>query len=95
MDKNDYIKIVNDYVNNDILNYALLIKGSWGCGKSYFVKDVLSQNINNKTMLIVSLFGVETRQEIEKALSSAFIEHRKTQKHILRKILIKQIRLIF
>ena len=29
---------IDDYLKNRFINYALLIKGEWGSGKTFFVK---------------------------------------------------------
>lgn len=48
--------------------YALLVKGSWGCGKSHLVKDVItgmeSENTELK-FLNVSLYGINDISDIE------------------------------
>lgn len=44
--------------------YAVLIKGSWGCGKTWFITDFIDKQINNK-FLYVSLYGMSSIEEIE------------------------------
>lgn len=44
--------------------YALLIKGSWGCGKTWFITDFIDKQINNN-FLYVSLYGMSLIEEIE------------------------------
>ena len=32
----ELLEIIEDYLLQEETNYALLIKGNWGCGKTYF-----------------------------------------------------------
>ena len=36
---NIIIQALNDYLKIDNPGYGILIKGDWGCGKSFFVKQ--------------------------------------------------------
>ncbi|GAB6061203.1 P-loop NTPase fold protein [Desulfonatronum parangueonense] len=44
--------------------YAVMLKGKWGCGKTWFVKKYLEVNFKDKYLLI-SLYGVKSYREIE------------------------------
>ncbi len=67
-------EIVNFYLTNET-NYALMITGEWGIGKTYYYKTVLENNIkeistcdkNNKKYrpILVSLFGLKSIEEIQ------------------------------
>ena len=68
---NQVLQTILDYVKTPNTDYALLITGPWGCGKTYFWKKVvepkLQQQINNGTSLrpvYVSLYGCENTKEI-------------------------------
>ncbi len=45
--------------------YAVLLNGKWGAGKTWFVKDSLK--VSNKQFLYVSLYGITSFDEIENA----------------------------
>ena len=46
---------------------ALMLTGEWGCGKTYLLKNVLSDKLNgNYVLLRVSLFGLESIEEVKK-----------------------------
>jgi len=46
--------------------YAVLVKGSWGCGKTHFINDVIEhQKQNSLKFLFVSLYGLSSIDEIE------------------------------
>ena len=47
-------------------DYAVLIKGAWGSGKTWFINKYIEKlKGNNKKYLYVSLYGVSTISEIE------------------------------
>ena len=37
----EIIEAILHYVDEDLYNYAVLIDGEWGCGKTYFIKEHL------------------------------------------------------
>lgn len=67
-------EIVNYYLTSDT-NYALMITGEWGVGKTYYFKNTLKKQIvETKTFnddskkykpLLVSLFGLKSVEEIQ------------------------------
>lgn len=50
-------------------HYAVMLKGKWGVGKTWFLKEVIESLYNSdyrvKTHLYVSLYGVTSFEEIE------------------------------
>ena len=48
----DIVNVVIKYIDEDLYNYAVMIDGEWGCGKTYFVKryliDKIQQNEEEK-----------------------------------------------
>lgn len=46
--------------------YAVLLRGDWGTGKSWFMKDFMDNHPNQK-FLYVSLYGITSYKEIEDA----------------------------
>lgn len=74
---NDHIKkFLDDYLAKPSNDYAVLITGCWGSGKTYFisrymggekvhkVRDWLMDSVN-RTVVYISLFGVKSREDIE------------------------------
>ena len=51
MSGNEIIDYVNNYINKSNYNYAVLIDGCWGSGKTYFIKNSLipALEANEKT----------------------------------------------
>lgn len=78
-------EIIEDFINyieDPIYNYAYMIDGSWGSGKTYFVKKELIPAIEKneekkkkdnaeyqeKRVLYVSLYGIKETEEISRLL---------------------------
>ena len=63
----DLIGEIKKYIKNDRINYAVLIDGEWGSGKTYFIK----RNYIDKhpdTTLYISLYGLKSKDEINKKI---------------------------
>lgn len=79
MSGNEIIDYVNNYINKSNYNYAVLIDGSWGSGKTYFIKNSLvpaleaneknrkSQNgkPDNRKIIYISLYGISSKEELD------------------------------
>lgn len=67
--ENEHIKeFLCDYAKLNSPEYAVLIRGEWGAGKTWFVKEVFELNQTDKvdkSKLYVSLNGVSSIAEIE------------------------------
>lgn len=69
---------LTEYYNNPDPQYAVFLKGNWGCGKTHFIKKWLKpyQKSNNKEdettitlkPIYVSLYGLRTIDEIKTAI---------------------------
>ncbi len=69
------LKEIVDYYLKSNTNYALMITGEWGIGKTYYFKNILSKEIsktstfNNDSKkyrpILVSLFGLKSIEEIQ------------------------------
>ncbi|WGK94550.1 MULTISPECIES: KAP family NTPase [Flavobacterium] len=69
------LKEIVDYYLKSNTNYALMITGEWGIGKTYYFKNILSKEISqtstynddSKTYrpILVSLFGLKSIEEIQ------------------------------
>lgn len=99
MFEHQIIEEVNRYLKDDSYQYAILIDGEWGCGKTYFVKHTLldkiqelEQNSSKRTPKYISLYGCKTIQDIQEAMVWIFADEakkyivQKTTKHMGTKI---------
>ena len=74
----DLVESILDYVRSDYTDYAIMINGEWGSGKTYFwnnqiKKKIESMNLNGKRYktIYMSLYGISNLEEISKKI---FIE---------------------
>ncbi len=71
----DLIESILDYVRSDYTDYAIMINGEWGSGKTYFwnnqiKKKIDSLKLNGKrfTTIYMSLYGISNLEEISKKI---------------------------
>lgn len=67
---NEFIK---NYLENDNTGRAIMLNGTWGSGKSYYIKNVLKSYLKsnkggNHKCAIVSLYGLNEISEISKSI---------------------------
>lgn len=74
----DLVESILDYVRADYTDYAIMINGEWGSGKTYFwnnriKKKIESLQLNGKsyTTIYMSLYGISNLEDISKKI---FIE---------------------
>ena len=72
------VESILDYVRADYTDYAIMINGEWGSGKTYFWNnkirnkiDSLQLNGKQYTTIYMSLYGISNLEEISKKI---FIE---------------------
>lgn len=67
---------------NSIYNYAVMIDGEWGCGKTHFIKECLCSELEKhekekaknqkgykqKGIIYLSLYGVKSLEEVSKQI---------------------------
>lgn len=71
----DLVESILDYIRNDYTDYAIMINGEWGSGKTYFwnnkVRDKIESMVLNgkryKT-IYMSLYGISNLEEISKKI---------------------------
>lgn len=59
---------IKNYLENDKTRSAIMLTGTWGCGKSYYIQNILTNELNkcNHDVAIVSLYGLKTIAELNK-----------------------------
>lgn len=75
------IEYVKRYISNDVgLNTAIMIKGAWGCGKTYFIKEILGPKLKpllekkNNHLCYISLNGISSINELMKRIQSIVLK---------------------
>ncbi len=87
----DLVESILDYVRSDFTDYAIMINGEWGSGKTHFwnhkIKNKIeSMQLNGKryTTIYMSLYGISNLEEISKKI---FIETTQLMDKNLRKFM--------
>ena len=87
----DLVESILDYVRSDYTDYAVMINGEWGIGKTHFWnnkirKKIESMQLNGKrfTTIYMSLYGISNLEEISKKI---FIETTQLMDKNLRKFM--------
>ena len=85
----DLLESVLDYVRSDYTDYAIMINGEWGAGKTYFWNNQIKTKIESLTLngrkyktIYMSLYGISNLEEISKKI---FIETTQLMDKNLRK----------
>lgn len=64
------IKSVKVYIDENMSDYAVMINGAWGSGKTYFVKNELIPELEqDKPVIYISLFGIKTIDDLVNVIS--------------------------
>ena len=89
----ELIECICDYVKKPYTDYAVMINGEWGSGKTYFWNNKLrsrleSLKVNGKNYktIYMSLYGINSLEEISKKI---FIETNPMINKTLKKFNIK------
>ena len=87
----DLVESILDYVRSDYTDYAVMLNGEWGIGKTHFWnnkirKKIESMQLNGKryTTIYMSLYGISNLEEISKKI---FIETTQLMDKNLRKFM--------
>ncbi len=88
----DLVESILDYVRADYTDYAIMINGEWGSGKTYFWNNKIKNKIESLqlngrqyTTIYMSLYGISNLEEISKKI---FIETTQLMDKNLKKYMI-------
>lgn len=85
MTENQIIEEIIRYLSDESYNYAILIDGEWGCGKTYFIQHGLKEQIEKsekgsghlRKIKYISLYGCKSIQDIQENIIWGFAEEAK------------------
>lgn len=85
MTDNQIIEETIRYLSDKSYNYAILIDGEWGCGKTFFIQNALKKQIeenekksgNLRRIKYISLYGCKSIQDIQENIVWGFAEEAK------------------
>lgn len=81
--KDAFLSVIIDYLNSEKTDYALMINGAWGSGKTYFIENILKSAVeeidcpkqknykkdkSKYSQIYVSLYGVSSIDEIKERM---------------------------
>lgn len=78
MDDEKILNVINKYIKNPKMQYAILIDGEWGSGKTYFIKNKFVSN--NKNIIYIPLNGIKNREDIDKKIYYKILENNMSEK---------------
>ena len=85
----ELIESILDYVRSDYTDYAIMLNGEWGSGKTYFWNNQIRKKIETMTLngkkfttIYMSLYGISNLEEISKKI---FMETSQLMNRNLRK----------
>ncbi|RHM14497.1 hypothetical protein DWZ83_02390, partial [Amedibacillus dolichus] len=70
----DVMEELKSYINHKEHSGAVLLTGSWGCGKTYLINKFKEKiDSDERVVLIISLFGLESNEAVTKAIKDKII----------------------
>ncbi len=91
----ELLSIIKDYVIEQDTEYAILINGDWGCGKTFYWKNtiysmLMSLNVNGNKLhpIYISLFGLKNVDEIMDKIAIQYYAPRVTKNALISAIRI-------
>ena len=80
-------ELIKQYYDHENVDYAYLLNGKWGVGKTYYVKNTLRKNNIGPNIVYVSLFNVATWKDIVTTLFHELFPDTKKLKPIIKSII--------
>lgn len=70
MDKARILESIDQYIKNPLTDYAVLIKGEWGIGKTHFLKEEIFSLMRKSGLrpIYKSLIGINQEAQLEKII---------------------------
>ena len=70
----DTLQELVDYCNLKNPAGALLLRGEWGCGKTYLIDHTLKESLKDTHHIVrISLFGITSISELHQAVKKLFL----------------------
>lgn len=91
----DIIRFLNRYKDDPDPQYAVLLDGKWGCGKTFFIKSWLdtfqTENEDELAPMYVSLFGVQTVKQINDTINGLLFPFMNNKVYKIGKTITKMV----
>lgn len=75
MNETDLEKILNSYITNEYFDYAVMINGQWGSGKTFYFKEYFKKICEEKgfIQLIVSVGGLKHPLDVMQSIGRTYV----------------------
>ncbi len=70
--KRKIVSAIKTYLDRPNTQYAVMIDGDWGTGKTYFYNSEIKPLVENYQTIYISLFGLKSIQDIEDEIFKTF-----------------------
>lgn len=91
----DIIRFLDKYKDDPDPQYAVLLDGKWGCGKTFFIKSWLdtfqTENEDELVPMYVSLFGVQTVKQINDTINGLLFPFMNSKVYKIGKTITKMV----
>lgn len=82
MKPNEVNEVLREYLKHKNTNYAILIDGEWGSGKTYYINDFFKEYTKNNQLMkfsYISLYGKDSLEKVSREILYSFFgyKHRK------------------
>ena len=71
MDTEELTAYIKNYLENDKTRSAIMLTGPWGCGKSYYIQNMLTPALIKDGVnrcIVVSLYGLKNLEALSKSI---------------------------
>ena len=72
MKPDEITKLLDSYIEWEKPDYAIMLTGGWGTGKTFFIKDYIAKSRQSagkrKKLIYLSLYGMASESEVERQL---------------------------
>lgn len=91
----DVLRFLDKYKDDLDPQYAVLLDGKWGCGKTFFIKNWLdtfqTENEDELAPMYVSLFGVQTVKQINDTINGLLFPFMNSKVYKIGKTITKMV----
>lgn len=91
----DVLRFLDKYKDDLDPQYAVLLDGKWGCGKTFFIKSWLdtfqTENEDELAPMYVSLFGVQTVKQINDTINGLLFPFMNSKVYKIGKTITKMV----
>ena len=77
---------LDNYIKDTIYDYAVMIDGEWGSGKTFYIKNYVERKGREENFIYVSLYGIKDTEDISNIIFSQIIRQMNLYKIVDEKV---------